>query len=164
MAELRCLLREEVTVDREEIGPRSLGDKHREVRFQPRSGNDLAMREHGAIARKQKLSRNRLMFDQRVALGPASNSPVTKRQATRDQAVGIGFWKSSLVPNVLYRRIAGACHSVYRVILAINVDDNGADTLAAKFASCQFHRISAQDDDGNRDDDCAYHEKRDDFD
>ena len=88
------------------------------------------------------------MFDQRVALGPASNSPVTERQATRDQAVGVGFWKSSLVPNVLYWRISGACHSVYRVILAINVDDNGAATLAAKFALCQFHRISAQDDDG----------------
>ena len=108
--------------------------------------------------------RNRLMFDPRVALGPASNSPVTQSQATRDQAVDIGFWKSSLVPNVLYRRIAGACHPVYCVILAINVDDNGAATLAAKFALCQFPRISAQDDDGNRDDDCAYHEKRDDFD
>ena len=99
------------------------------------------------------------MFDQCVALDPALNSLVTERQATRDQAVGIGFWKSSLVPNVLYRRIAGACHPVYRVILAINVDDNGAATLAAKFSLCQFHRISAQDDD-----DCAYHEKRDDFD
>ena len=104
------------------------------------------------------------MFDPRVALGPASNSPITECQATRDQPVSVSFWKSGFVPNVLYRQIVGACHSIHGIILAINFDDNGAATLAAKFALCQFHGISTQDDDGNRDDDCAYHEKRDDLD
>jgi hypothetical protein len=103
------------------------------------------------------------MFDLRVALGPGSER--TSHRASSQVRLGGRYWFLEKWPCSKYFVSAESrtCHSVYRVILAINVDDDGAPTLAAKFAVCQFHWISAQDDYGDTDDDCAYHEKRDDL-
>ena len=75
--------------------------------------------------------------------GSTLRFPIAKGEACDDNAVNVAFGISGGVPNALYRRITATCHSIDRVVVPRNVDNNGTGAFAAHFALRHFGNRTA---------------------
>jgi hypothetical protein len=61
-----------------------------------------------------------------------SGLPIAQGQSTAKDAAYVCFWMSGAIPDTLNWRVAPTRHAIYRIILAINIDDDSPRPFAAQ--------------------------------